>query len=169
MNFFCDIVDTINEWTGKILSVVIIPMIVLTTIEVILRYAFDSPTIWVWDVNIQLLGLLTVMGAGYTLLHGGHVTVDVLTSLFSERMKAAMGLITAGLFFFSIGILFWRCGLESWSSLLQKEAYTSIWGPPVYPLKIAMSLGFLMLLLQGVADFLRKLKIVLSIGSGVNS
>lgn len=45
-------IDAINECTGKGVGFLIIPITLIITLEVILRYVFNRPTIWAWDVNL---------------------------------------------------------------------------------------------------------------------
>jgi TRAP-type mannitol/chloroaromatic compound transport system permease small subunit len=150
-------IDVINEWAGRILSFFILPMTVITVIEVILRYVFNRPTIWAWDINIMILGAFTVMTGGYVLLKEGHVAMDIFASRFSLRVRAVIALVTSLLFFFSIGLLLWQSGVAGWESFLMREQLNSIWSPPLYPLKILWPIGVFLLLLQGVAKFIRDL------------
>ena len=155
-------IDLINEWVGKTVAYAILPLTLIASLEVVLRYVFDRPTIWAWDVNIQLGALLAIMGAGYTLRHGGHVIVDVAVTRFSLRQRALIDLITTWLFFFACVILVWKSGVEGWDSLMTKEAYSSIWAPPIYPLKMIIPVGAFLLLLQGIAKFARDIVIVIA-------
>jgi len=154
---FCHAVDTINAWVGKYFGFLIVPLVVLVTMEVILRYVFNKPTIWAWDVNVQLLGALGALGAGFALLHRGHVEIDLIAVRLSPRAKAILDVITALLFFFGIGVILWKTALGAWTSLLAREVYSSFFRPPIYPLKIIIVVGVFLLLLQGIAKFLRDL------------
>jgi TRAP-type mannitol/chloroaromatic compound transport system permease small subunit len=147
----------VNEWLGRKVSLLVFPLIAFTFFEVVARYVFNRPTVWVADINVQLSGLIVTLGAGYTLLLGGHVVVDIVVARFSPRTRAILDLITAMLFFFWMGILAWHAGKASLHSLLQKEAYTSVLEPPIYPLKILMTGGICLMLLQGVVKFINDL------------
>jgi len=151
-------IDGLNEWAGFGASFLIIPMTLITTIEVILRYVFNRPTVWVWDVNMMLLGAFTVLTGGYVLLKEGHVTMDVVVLRLSVRTRAIIALITSVLLFFSIGLLVWQGGIAAQESFVMREQMNSIWSPPIYPLKILWPVGAFLLLLQGVATFVRDLK-----------
>jgi len=155
-------IDTINEWVSKTASWLIIPMTFIVSVDAILRYALNKPTIWAWDVNVQLLGVLAILGAGYALRHGSHVGVDILVARLSPRKRAILDLITFMFFFIGIGALLWKTGLGAWNSLQMREPYTSYLSPPIYPFKIIMVVGVLLLLLQGIAKFLRDLAKVTS-------
>ncbi len=154
---FCRRIDSLNEWVGKTSGWLIIPLILLVVYDVTLRYVFNRPTVWAWDINVQLLGALVVLGGGYALLHDAHIGVDALVIHLSARRRAIVDLITSAFFFFGIGVLLWKAALDAWFSLEIRELYSSVFLPPIYPFKILMVIGILLLLLQGVAKFIRDL------------
>ena len=158
---FCQRVDSINSWAGKIVAWAVIPIMVFIVIEVVLRYVFNNPTIWVWDVNVQLLALIAIMGSGYTLLQGGHVSMDVLAIRLSPRKRAILDLVTSLLFFFCIGILLWKVGVSAANSIRMKEVYNTIFAPPLYPLRVVIVIGVALLVLQGIVKFIRDLNVVI--------
>ena len=159
---FCYAADILNEWAGKIFSWLVIPLTILVSIEVILRYVFDRPTIWIWDINIQILGALIVFSGGYTLLRGAHIGIDVLIENWSPRKKVIIDIVTYPFFLFSMGILFWKAVSEAWVSVQVGEMYNSFFRPPIYPLKVAISVGVLLFFVQGTAKFLRDVLAVAS-------
>lgn len=130
-------------------------MVLFVTVHVITRYVFAKPTIWAWDVNIQLAGLLVILGGGFTLLHRSHIGVDILVVRLSPRKRAILDLITGLLFFMGVGVLLWKTVDASWASFMRREVYTSYLAPPIYPLKLIMIGGVALLLLQGISKFIR--------------
>jgi len=162
LNKFLQGIDLVNEWSGKIFSWLIIPMTLLVAAEVILRYVFNRPTIWVWDIVVQLLGLIIVFSGGYTLLKGAHIGVDFLVEGISKKKSAIIELLTYPLFLFSMSILFWISVGSAWNAIETREAYNSYWEPPIYPFKVAMFVGILLFFLQGIARFIRSVLIVFS-------
>ena len=166
LNKFLQGIDLLNEWSGKIFSWLIIPMTLLVAAEVTLRYVFSRPTIWAWDVIVQLMGLIIVFSGGYTLLKNAHIGVDYLVEGISKKKSAIIDLLTYPLFLFSIGMLFWIATETAWISVQTREAYNSFWRPPIYPFKVAIFVGILLFLLQGIARFIRSFLIVFSRKTG---
>ncbi len=156
---FCHRIDVLNEWVGKGVCFLLLPMIVFTMLEVVLRYFVNKPTIWVWDTNIQLMGVIIALTAGYTLLYKGHVIVDILVMRFSERARAIVDLATATIFLFGMGTLLWMASTEAAASVAKQEHFTSIWMPPLYPLRVVVAIGFALLLLQGISKIIRDIDI----------
>jgi len=158
---FCRVVDAINMRAGSIFSLLILAITAITINEVISRYAFNHPWIWSWDINMQLASAFAVFAGGYTLLTKGHVMVDIVVLRASPRTRAIIDLITAILFFGICVLLIWKGGEASWRSFVTREAYTSMWEPPIYMLKMAIPVGVFLLFLQGIAKFIRDLKIAI--------
>ena len=62
---FAAFIDRMNEVVGKAVSYLVVPLTLIVVYEVMMRYVFDAPTLWAWDVNMYLGGLMTILGAGY--------------------------------------------------------------------------------------------------------
>lgn len=155
MKTLLSIIDDINDRAGMLFSVLLIPLMMITTIEVIARYIFSRPTIWAWNVNIQLFGALTVIGGGYALRHNMHVSVGLVVDYLPRRVRALLNLFTSILFFLVMGVLLWQSSVAAWESVKIREAYTSVWAPPIYHLKTLIPIAVFLLLLQGIAKFIR--------------
>jgi len=161
MKNYIRIVGIINEWVGKVASILLIPLTLITAYEVVMRYVFSKPTIWAWDLNVQIFAFLNLLGGGYTLLHGGHVNVDVIVGLLSPRRRAFVDLLTSFFFFLGVTVLVvggWQVGWSSWEA---REAMSTIWAPPLYPMKMILPVGAFLVLIQGTAIFLQNLMTVL--------
>ena len=160
------VIDTINEWMGRIAGWLLVPLSFLVVFDVILRYVLNMPTIWVWDVGVQIQAAIIVLGGGYALLHKGHVSVDILIEKLSTRKRALLDAILYIFLVGSIAILLWRLSISAQYALRIKEHWTSAWAPVVYPLKVLIVVGVSAMLLQGIAGWIRNILIVIR-GDGV--
>lgn len=159
INAFCRYVDKVNEWVGRVFSMLFIPLVFIVMIEVVARYFINKPTIWGWDTNVMITATIASMGAGYALLYKRHVIVDILVGHFSPRVRAIIDLVTSGFFFFPIGLLFWVALTRAERSILGRELYSTLWEPPLYPLRVLMAIGFFLLLMQGIVKFIHDIRI----------
>lgn len=160
MDTFIKIVDNINEYVGRATSFIIPIIMLIVSLEVVMRYVFDSPTIWAWDINIQLFALVVFLGGGYTFLKKGHVNIDILYGRLSSKGQAVLDIITAPIFFLFMGILLWKLGGMALQSVEEGEVMSTILAPPIYPLKILVTIGVLLFLLQGIASLLQSIKVL---------
>jgi len=157
---FLKTVDRISELSGKGVSFLVIPLVAVILYEIVARYIFGSPTIWVHETAQMIYGAYVILLGAYVLQRGGHVNVDILYGRFRPRVRAAIDLVTWLLFFYFCGLLLWKGGEMAWESLLLGETEPTSFAPPVYPIKMMIPLGAFLILLQGLAKFIRDLTLV---------
>ena len=151
------LIDLISIWSGKIVAWLILPMVGSLVYEVFARYLFTAPTIWAYDMTYMLYGSFFMLGAAYTLQRKGHIRTDMFYGAWSARRQGWVDAICYLLFFFPGMIVFLVVTWDFFAvSLMRGErVVTSPWMPIVYPLKGAMFVATLLLILQGIAEFLR--------------
>ena len=161
MPFFLKFIDKMNEWTGKLFAWLVVFLAIGLMYEVIARYAFNAPTVWSYDITYMLYGAHFMMGAGYCLYVKGHVRVDVFYRLFSPRWQAIADCFFYLILFFPAITVLFIYGIEyaAFAWQMQEASYAGAWRPPIYPIKTVLPLAALLLLLQGVAEFIRTLGI----------
>ena len=150
------VIDAVNEIVGRIVSIVAIIFAGIIIYDVFMRSALNQPTRWAFDVTKQLYGFYFIMLGGYALRHQAHVKVDLLTSqmtLPTRRWVEAAGYL---IFFLPFTFIFtresWKFAMTSWK---QGEVTYGAVSIAVYPLKMAMFVAAVLLLLQGVSEFLK--------------
>jgi TRAP-type mannitol/chloroaromatic compound transport system permease small subunit len=159
-NAFVRFADKLSGWTGRIFSYLLLPITFITAFEVFMRYVVKSPTIWAWDLNIQLSACVILLGGAYTFKENGHVAVDILVMNLSPKRRAAIDLITAPFFILGIGVMIWYGWQVGWTSFLAKETMPTIWAPPYWPIKLLVPIGALLMLIQGIAKIINDLHIL---------
>ncbi len=88
-------VDALNEYVGRGVAWLTLAMVLITFSVVIMRYVFSFGFVWLQESYVWLHGIVFMAGAGYTLLHGGHVRVDIFYRPADARRKAWVDLIGA--------------------------------------------------------------------------
>jgi len=155
------IIDTINEWIGRIFCWIALLMTVLIVYEVILRRFLNSPTIWNFEVLIQLYGFYFMILASYGLLHNSHVAIDFLYQRFSQRTQAILDIISYTIFFFPFcGILLWKGIVFAHTSWSMLEKSRSVLAAPLYPIKTVVPMTAFLLILQGLSIYIKRIKLV---------
>jgi TRAP-type mannitol/chloroaromatic compound transport system permease small subunit len=149
-------IDSVSEWSGKLVSWLILIIMAVLLIEVALRFLFNAPTIWIHELCMHLFGFFSVLAGAYVLLHKQHVKIDIIYLQFSPRVRAVIDTVTYMVFFMYIGaMLYYGTSLAIRAVQLNQTVSPSPWGSPIWPLKIALPVAALLLLLQGLADFIR--------------
>jgi TRAP-type mannitol/chloroaromatic compound transport system permease small subunit len=155
-------IDKTNEWVAKIIGWVVVLMIGATVYEVVMRYVFNAPTEWVFEFNYLVHGPYFLLLGAYTLALRGHVNVDILYGRLSLRNKAIVDLATAPIFFFFLFMML-RFGCRfALNSFAFRETLSSAWAPPIYPIKMIIPIAAGLLILQGLAKFIRDLHLALT-------
>jgi TRAP-type mannitol/chloroaromatic compound transport system permease small subunit len=156
-------IDGLSEWSGRLFAWLIVPLMLGTTYEVIVRYVLNAPTIWAYDLSYMLYGSHFMLGAAYTLLKGGHIRTDIFYQNWTPRTQGAVdALLYLLLFFPGMIFYFWMGGQEAWHSFsIGERSDASPWRPILYPLKAALPLGALLLLIQGVSEFIKSAHLAL--------
>jgi len=157
------VIDTMSEWSGRIVAWLIIPLVAGATYEVIARYLFNAPTIWAYDLSYMLYGAHFMLGAGYTLLKGGHIRTDILYQKWSPRTQGRVDALLYLLLFFPGMIFFFWMGAQEGvqSMLIGERSDASPWRPILYPLKLVIPVTALLILVQGVSELIKSAHLAL--------
>ncbi len=156
---FCDAVDRINSWVGRFFALSIFVVMLAVLYEVFARGMFGQATLWANETTIYLSAAAYVIGGGYALAHRRHVRIDVIYERLSERARAKLDLFTFVFFFIYVGGLIWVGSTLAWGSFVEGEGTGTPWNPRIWPVKFAIPIGAALLLLQGIANLLRDLRI----------
>ncbi len=153
--------DQVSEWSGKIFVWLIIPLTAVVVFEVISRRFFGSPHIWATEVTDYIYGPHFMLVAAYTLLHRGHVSVDIIYVRFSPRVRGVLDIFTHLAFFFPFCVIVFYQGIifaqTSWSIGETSESAALRIVPLI---KTVIPATFALLLIQGLANFIRSVTLV---------
>lgn len=158
-------VDTINEWVGRGTAWVSLALVTVVFIDVVMRYAFNRSFVFVQELEWHIFAFIFLIGAGYTLLHDGHVRVDIFYQRLGPKGKAWINL--AGVLIFLIpGCLMiittsWHFASRAFAV---GEGSPDPGGIPYrFIVKSLIPVGFSLLLAQGISMGLHSLLQILGI------
>ncbi len=157
MNGLIHGIESISIWVGRAFGWCILILTFSVSYEVFVRYVLNAPTVWVFDMMVQMYGALFLMAGPYALAQDAHVRGDVIYRLLPIRVQATIDFVLYLLFFFpGMLALFWfgaEIAADSWR---YKEVS---WNSPariqIYYFKTLIPLAGALLFLQGVAEILR--------------
>ena len=150
-------IDQLSKTIGHAFAWCIVILTLGTCYEVVVRYVFDNPTSWAFDMSYIMYGAVFYMAGAYTLSRGGHVRADMFYRLLSPKRQAAIELVLYILFFFpGILALVVAGGAYGFESMrLREVSVNSPAGVPIWPLKMMIQFGAALIALQGFAEVLR--------------
>ena len=152
------VIDGISGWSGKIVAFGIICNCLIVGCEVFLRYVLHTPIYWGLELNLFIYGIYMMMGAGYTLLDHEHVSMDAIYMRLSGKRRLSLDVFSHMIIIAFLALGLWHAinySMESWRVM---EISDSMWGPVFYPFKTFIPLGFFIILLQALANFVRIIK-----------
>lgn len=174
-------IDTLNAWVGVIVSWFIVPLGLAMVYEVIARKFGTSPevwvnefvrvvsgsdapsrvqpapTLWAYDVSRMLYGAMFMLGAGYALSRGVHIRADFIYRNWSARTQGTVDLILyLTLYFTGMVCLLWYGTEYTYNAFSRGErAMDTAWMPLLGPVRLAIPVGVLLLILQGISESLK--------------
>jgi TRAP-type mannitol/chloroaromatic compound transport system permease small subunit len=149
-------IDTFFEKIGRVVSLLIFVIMIITTVEVVSRYVFNYPTMWVWPINKQLFGLFILFAGIYTMHKDDHIRVEIIYDLFSPRTRSIARYIALACFIIFMIALIIQGSRMGWNAWAAKETLSGAFRFPVYPLKILIPVAAFLFLLEGIVVFSRK-------------
>jgi len=150
-------IEGLSVWVGRAFGWCILILTLSVTYEVFMRYVLNSPTVWAFDMMVQMYGALFLMAGPYALSQDGHVRADVVYRLFPVRVQASVDFLLYLIFFFpGMLALFWFGAEIASDSWRYKEVS---WNSPariqVYFFKTLIPVAGGLLILQGVSELMR--------------
>jgi TRAP-type mannitol/chloroaromatic compound transport system permease small subunit len=148
-------VDAVNRVVGSVVMYLALVMMGLLLFASITRYVFNVPFVWIIEMAQFLMAAYYILGGGYSMQLDAHVRMDVLYERWSPRTRVLMDTITVFFLVFYLAYMV-RGGLASSAySLKYNQTNYSAWAPPMAPIKIIMTVGIALMLLQVIAIFFK--------------
>jgi len=150
-------IERLSIWIGRSFGWCILILTLSVAYEVFVRYVINAPTVWAFDMMVQMYGALFLVAGPYALAQDSHVRADVVYRFLQPRWQALVDIILYILFFFpGMMALFWfgyEIASDSWR---YKEVS---WNSPariqIYFFKSLIPLAGGLFIVQGVAECMR--------------
>ena len=154
---FVHSIEGLSLWVGRAFGWCILILTLSVSYEVFVRYVLNSPTVWAFDMMIQMYGALFLMCGAYALAQDTHVRADVIYRLFPVKVQASLDFVLYFLFFFP-GILAlawygWEIASDSWR--YKEVSFNSPASIQIYFFKTLIPLSGVLLAIQGIAELVR--------------
>ena len=159
MRSFISFADHLSTSIGKAFSWCIVILMGGTVYEVVMAYVFNAPTLWNFDISMQMYGAILIMSGAYCLATESHVRGDVIYRLFKPRTQGYIDFVLYFIFFFP-GVLALAFYGYEYASLAWKIKETS-WNSPaqiqIYMAKSLIPAAGILLTIQGISEVFRSI------------
>jgi len=154
---FVHAIEGLSLWTGRAFGWCILILTLSVSYEVFVRYVLNAPTVWAFDMMVQMYGALFLMCGAYALAQDTHVRADVVYRLFPVKVQAGLDFLLYFIFFFpGIIALVWygiEIAADSWR--YKEVSFNSPASIQIYFFKSLIPLAGGLLAIQGVAELVR--------------
>ncbi|MGE0700123.1 MAG: TRAP transporter small permease subunit [Hyphomicrobiaceae bacterium] len=151
-------IDGFSRACGALAAVLVLLLIVLMLYDVMMRYVFNAPTLWGFEVNTFLMGAAFILSVGYALSHDAHVRVDLLYSPATRPLLLWVDLVGFVVILLPATVWIadglWEYFAESYRT--GERSGGSAWNPVLWPFRLILFLGFLALAIQIVAEIIKR-------------
>ena len=146
-------VDRLSRACGNALSVLFLVAVLLSAFEVVMRYAFNAPTIWVHDSAITLCAIGFIFGGSYALERKGHIRITSIYDHLGPRTRHLLDVVSTVLVAGYLAILLYAVIRQAIPSLKLMETSGRAWDVPIPALmKSMLVVGVALMLLQALAQ-----------------
>lgn len=154
---FSNAVDWVNAQIGKYVIWLILASTVISAVNAVIRKVFNMSSNAYLEVQWYLFAAAFLLAAGYTLLHGEHVKIDVVSSKLSKRGQIWIDIIGFAFFLTPVcltilyyGIPFFLQGYRS------GEVSANAGGLIRWPVYAMIPIGFTLLMVQGWSELIKR-------------
>ncbi len=150
-------IDSLSAWFGKAFAWCIVILTFSTCYEVFVRYVLNAPTVWAFDMSVQMYGALFMMCGAYALSQDAHVRGDVLYRLLRKKTQAKIDFVLYILFLMpgAVALIYYGYGFASDSWFYKEVSWSSPARIQIYYFKTLIPIAGVLVLLQGIAEAAR--------------
>jgi TRAP-type C4-dicarboxylate transport system permease small subunit len=143
-------VGRLTRWTANAGGLLLLAVAFFVFYEVVCRYGFASPTVWVMDFSIYFIIWSVFLGVAYTMRKKGHVMVDVLTASLPADWRRKIEIVIHLLILMLAVVLTAASAKSCWMAYRMKElTFSALYIPLYYPLS-AIPVGMALLVLEEI-------------------
>ena len=153
------LIDRLNRAVGRFAMYLVFVMMGVLLYSALSRTVFDAPLIWSVEVAQMAMAAYYLLGGGYSMQLDSHVRMDLLYDRWSPRARAGADVITAAGLIAYLAVLLYGGVSSTQYALEYGQRNYSVWAPPMAPIKIVMTCGIALMLLQVVAVFFKDLAV----------
>jgi TRAP-type mannitol/chloroaromatic compound transport system permease small subunit len=151
-------VDWLNAQVGKWVIWLILGSTVISAVNALVRKIFNTSSNAYLEVQWYLFAAAFLLAAGYTLLHGEHVKIDVISSRFQKRKQIWIDIFGFVFFLLPVCLVILYYGIPFFLQGFRSGEYSSNAGGLIrWPVYILIPIGFSLLLLQGLSELVKRI------------
>ena len=150
-------IDRLSEFVGRWVAWFVLAAVLISAVNAIVRKAFNTSSNAFLEIQWYLFSAIFLFCAGYTLLKNQHVRIDVIAGRLSKRAQAWIDIMGTLLFLMPMAIVIMYLSWPVFVQALQRgEVSTNAGGLIIWPARLMVPIGFLLLILQGWSELIKR-------------
>jgi len=152
------LIDALSERTGKAVSWLVLIAVLVSTLNALVRYLFNYSSNAFLETQWYLFAAVFLLGASWTLKRNEHIRIDVVVGRFSPRVHAWIDILGGLFFLLPLCLVVLYSGVPFFIDALKSgEMSSNAGGLILWPAKLLIPIGFALLLLQGLAEIIKRI------------
>jgi TRAP-type mannitol/chloroaromatic compound transport system permease small subunit len=148
-------VDAVNRAIGHFAMYLLFALGAILIYATLWRVLAGTPVNWALEMSQFVLSAYYLLGGAYSMQVDGHVRMDLLYSRLSARKRAVTDAFTiVCVIFYLIVLLIGAISSTNYAIVYKQQNY-SAWAPVLWPIKVIMTAGVFLMLLQTISTFFK--------------
>ncbi|MBW2028677.1 MAG: TRAP transporter small permease [Deltaproteobacteria bacterium] len=145
-------VTRLNSLCASLAGLILLFITIAIFIDVILRYFFNRPSIWVTEISTYLFLYIIFLGTAYALQQGMHIRVTFLVDVFGRKIGRAANILTSTLATIFTLVLLWQASVMTWTAFKEHWTSPTMLNAPFAYIYVVMVLGSFFLFLTFLTE-----------------
>ena len=156
------LIDALNDKVGRLLMWLILFMTLLSTGNALIRKFFDYSSNGLLEAQWYMFSAVFLLGGAHVLLHNEHIRIDLLASRYSPQTRAWIDIFGTLVFLLpTVTMVLWLALPGFLESFRLQEVSANPGGLLLWPAKLLIPAGFILLLLQAVSEIIKRIAFLL--------
>jgi TRAP-type mannitol/chloroaromatic compound transport system permease small subunit len=151
-------VDAMNERVGRLITWLVLAAVLVSAINATVRKVFNYSSNAYLEAQWYMFSAIFLLCAAWTLQRNEHIRIDVVAGRLSKRTQTLID-VFGTLFFLlpMVGLVLWQSIPWAWRAWVSGEVSASAGGLILWPAKILVPIGFVLLGLQGLSELFKRI------------
>ena len=166
-------IDAVTALIGRNVSWLILVAVLVSAYNAVVRYVGDSVPSWIpiprasnslLELQWYLYGTVFMLAAAYTLLQNEHIRIDIVSNRLTKRTRDWVDLVCHLVMLIPFAFLMvWLAWPWFWRSYASGEISANAGGLVIWPAKLMVLAGFIMLSVQAVSETIKRAAVIAGI------
>jgi TRAP-type C4-dicarboxylate transport system permease small subunit len=149
------LIDLISIAISRVAMFLIAWIVAIMFFEVVMRYVFEKPTLWVNEMSLWTAGAVYLLSGLYVMQQRGHIRIFILYDTVSRNWQRAFDAISTALIVLFAAAVIWGGFNEAWAKLMRWETFGTAWDPPIpATMKPLVLVTVLLIAIQAVTNLI---------------